>query len=217
MPGNYAVIGAGQFGRAVALNLARQGHPVLVIDLDENRIQDISSEVDAAVVADSTDEATLRELELERMVSTVVAIGADALEASIMTTALLQQMGISRIIARAVNVLHARVLLSVGAHEVINPEEEMGKRLATRLVQPTIKEMFDLGSANLAEVEVAEQFVGRSLKDLDMRNRYGVTVMALRRDQEIIPNPPAAEKLLVGDVMIVLGSPDSVRRVASLV
>ncbi len=217
MPGEYTVIGAGQFGRAVAMSLATQGQSVLVIDQDEELIQEIGPEVDAAVAADSTDERSLNELGLRSMSAVIVAIGTGSLESSIMTTALLRQIGVPRIIARAVSNLHARVLLSVGAHEVINPELEMGNRLAVRLVQPTIKDQMEMGTSNLAEIVLPERFVGQNLRELDMRNRYELSVMAIRRWDQVIANPAASETLKAGDVLVVIGTPDAIRGVACLV
>jgi len=217
MPGEYTVIGAGQFGKAVAISLATQGQSVMVIDQDEELIQEIGPEVDAAVAADSTDERTLNELGLRSMSAVIVAIGTGSLEASIMTTALLRQIGVPRIIARAVSILHARVLLSVGAHEVINPEQEMGNRLAVRLVQPTIKDQLEMGSSNLAEIVLPERFVGQNLRELDMRNRYELSVMAIRRGDQVLANPGASETLKAGDVLVVIGTPDAIRRIANMV
>jgi trk system potassium uptake protein TrkA len=216
MAAEYVVIGAGQFGTALALNLAAQGQAVLVIDKDERLVQSLSPHVNAAVVADTTDEATLVELDVARMTTAVVAIGAEATEASILTTALLRQLGVPRIVARAVNQLHGRVLRAVGAHEVLNPEEEIGKRLAASLVQPNIKEQLAIGNAVLAEMNVPERFVGKSLSELNIRSHFGVTVMAVRRGDAVRANPPAHEILSTGDVVIVLGEPDAVNKVASL-
>ena len=217
MAQEYVVIGLGQLGKAVALSLAGQGQSVLVIDEKEDSIREIAGEVDAAVAADSTDERVLRELGVPTMSCAVVAIGQDSLEASIMTTAVLRQLGVPRIIARAVNELHARVLRSVGAHEVLNAEQEMGHRLALRLVQPSIKEQLELGNANLAELSVPESFVGKTLKDLDMRNKFEVSVMAVKRGEELLANPGAAEVLRHGDILLILGSQAAVRRMAALV
>ena len=217
MAEEYVVVGAGQFGKAVAVNLSRSGQSVLVVDLDRERIDAIAGDVDAAVVADATDERTLHELGVGRIPSAIVALGSNALEASIMTTALLRQLGVPRIVARAVTDLHARVLSSVGAHDVVNPDREMGRRVAQRLVSPTIKEQLEMGSAILAEVELPVQLAGRSLAELDMRNRYGVSVMAIRRGEEILPNPTAAEKLLPGDVLLLIGTPEAVRGIAGMV
>ena len=217
MSGEFAVIGLGQFGRAVALSLVREGAAVLAIDQLQERAQMVESEVDAVACADATDERALDELGLERMSCVVVAMGARARETSILTTALLRQRGIPRIISRAANELHARVLLAVGAHEVINPELQMGQRLARNLAHPTILEQIALDeNTNLVEVAAPEQFIGKTLGEIDLRRRYGVTIVALRRSGQVLPQAAPEERLLRGDRLLIVGPPASVRRVASL-
>ncbi|MCY0986109.1 trk system potassium uptake protein TrkA [Nannocystis exedens] len=217
MSGEFAVIGLGQFGRAVALSLVREGAAVLAIDQLEERAQLVESEVDAVACADATDERALNELGLERMSCVVVAMGARARETSILTTSLLRQRGIPRIISRAANELHARVLLAVGAHEVINPELQMGQRLARNLAHPTILEQIALDeNTNLVEVATPEQFIGKSMNEIDMKRRYGVSVIAIRRGGQVLPQVAGDERLARGDRLLIVGQPASVRRVASL-
>jgi trk system potassium uptake protein TrkA len=213
----YLVIGAGQFGKSVAENLTRLRQSVLVVDIQQKIVESIADEVDAAVTADATDEAALVELEAASVTTAIVTIGTEAVEASILATALLKQLGVPRIIARATNPLHARVLHSVGADEVIAPEEEIGRRLATRLAHPTIKDQLDLGSASLAEVRVPEKFAGRSLRELNIRQRYNVTVIGIQRGGQIMPSPRADEKLSGSDVLLIIGTPDAVQAVADMV
>ncbi len=217
MSGEFAVIGLGQFGRAVALSLVREGAAVLAIDQLEERAQLVESEVDAVACADATDERALNELGLERMSCVVVAMGARARETSILTTSLLRQRGIPRIISRAANELHARVLLAVGAHEVINPELQMGQRLARNLAHPTILEQIALDeNTNLVEVATPEQFIGKSMHEIDVKRRYGVSVIAIRRGGQVLPQVAGDERLARGDRLLIVGQPASVRRVASL-
>ena len=217
MSGEFAVIGLGQFGRAVALSLVREGAAVLAIDQLEERAQLVESEVDAVACADATDERALNELGLERMSCVVVAMGARARETSILTTSLLRQRGIPRIISRAANELHARVLLAVGAHEVINPELQMGQRLARNLAHPTILEQIALDeNTNLVEVATPEQFIGKSMTEVDLKRRYGVSVIAVRRAGQVLPQLAGDDRLQRGDRLLIVGQPASVRRVASL-
>ena len=119
----FAVIGIGRFGRAVALNLVAQGQGVLAVDLDPARLAGVAAEVDSTAVADTTDPDAVAVLGLERAACTVVAIGSRATEASLLTTAILAQREVPRVVARAFNERHARLLLAVGAHEVLNPEQ----------------------------------------------------------------------------------------------
>lgn len=215
--GEFAVIGLGRFGRSLVQALEAESQTVLAIDVDRERVETVADLVDGAVVCDTTDEEALVGLGLERMSCVVVAIGERATEASILTTALLRQIGIPRIVARSFNDLHARVLRSVGAHEVVNPESEMGQRLAAQLANPGIVDRLELGDAEIAEVTAPEAFVGRSLAHLDLRNRAGVTVLALRRGDHVISNPAADDEVESGDVLVVLGRDEAVRRLAARV
>jgi trk system potassium uptake protein len=212
MIGEYAVIGLGRFGWSVATNLARQGQTVLGIDVEADLVQAISSEVAAAVTCDTT-----AELHLERTTCVVVAIGAESKDASILTTALLRQSGVPRIIGRATNDLHGRVLLAVGAHEIVNPEKEMGERIARRLSRPSILEQIPLGDgADLAELEVPEAFVGRTLVDLDVRRRYEASVVAIKRRGVVHSYVLGMGPLEPGDVLVVIGSSASLAKLAAL-
>ena len=213
MAGEYAVLGLGQFGRAVAKSLARNGQSVLVADRNLEMVQ---NEVDAAVGADLTDEDALYELELETMSCVIVAIGGHSTEASIMTTALLAQMGVPRIVARSSSELHSRILRSVGAHEVVNPEGEMGERLARRLYQPNIVDQLELGEATLAEVAAPQSLTGQTLSELDLRNRYQVSVIAIQRGGSIQPNPRANDTIRDGDILVLMGASEAIDQIAAL-
>lgn len=217
MSGDFAVIGLGRFGNAVARRLAALNRSVLVVDRNPGKVDDIAPEVDAALCANVTDEATFAELKLERFGCVIVAIGSDSLEHSILATALLKQAGVPRIVARAVTNLHARVLRAIGAHEVVNPEAEMGERLAARLCQPNVLEHLTLDEeTNLAEIAVPVAFQGKSLVDLDVRRRHGVSVVAVVREGKVLSNPQPGDVLESGDVMMVMGSSDAIRKLGSL-
>jgi len=216
MPGLVAVIGAGQFGRAVALNLARHGEAVLIMDRNHGPVDLLADEVQAAMVLDSTDERMLVEAGIDKVAVAVVAIGMDSLEGSIMTTALLRQIGVPRIIARAINPLHARVLSAVGAHEVVHPEQEMGSRLAQRIISPTIRDQLEVGDAVLAEVELPAQFAGFDLRRIDLRKRFGLSAVLVKRGDLVISNPAGGEKLEAGDVILLLGQADAIEQFARL-
>ncbi len=148
----------------------------------------------------------------------VVASGAESMEASILVTALLRQIGVTRIVARSLSDLHSRVLQAVGAHEVVSPEVEIGQRLARRLSEPNVLERVDLGEAAvLAEIESPQAFVGKSLVELGVRRRFGVSVVALRRGGKVTAVTTGSEQVLSGDVLVVIGDDAAVHRLASLV
>lgn len=133
-----------------------------------------------------------------------------------MTTALLAQMGTPRIIARAASNLHARVLRQVGAHEVVDPEGQMGRRLAQRLSRPNVLDQFDLGDAIIAEVQVPQSLSGQTLAEADLRNQYGVSVIAFQDEDEVDPNPGPQDTLDEEDVLVLLGSRESIDQIAAL-
>jgi trk system potassium uptake protein TrkA len=214
---DFVVFGLGRFGGNVALRLAQDGHPVLAVDINEEVVRKISTDIDTVVCADATDEDALQELGLQRMSCAVVAMGAESTEASILTTALLRQIGVPRIVARAITELHARVLHNVGAHQVVNPEAEMGLRLARQLSQPNVLDRFDLGeNAQVAEIAVPEAFVGKNLMELDLRREYGISVVAFRRHGTIQASIDVTEPFESGDALVIVGSPTAVQRVAAL-
>lgn len=212
----FAVIGLGRFGRAVARNLALEKQSVLAIDRLPDRLERIAPEVDAVIKVDTTDEAALSALHLERMECVVVAIGSRATEASILTVALLRELAVPRIVARAFDERHARLLLTIGASEVLNPEDEIGRRLAQRLAYPEIHDQIRLGDAVLAEVETPEAFVGTVLRDLELPERYAVSLLAIRRQGATQINPPPDSTVESGDVLVLLGGSEAVRRLAEL-
>ena len=213
----FAVIGLGRFGRSVALTLSQKGYPVLVVDAKAGVIDEISSDVSASFQSDTTDKETLLELEIQKFSCVIVGMGASSIEASILTTALLSQIGCARIIARAIHPLHQKVLLSVGAHEVINPEEEIGIRLAERLSQPYLLEHFHLGKElRLSEISTPQRFVGKSLQDLQLRNKFNVSVVAIYRRDVVIANPKAQEVIQESDKLVLIGSAKAVQKLASI-
>ena len=217
MNAEFLVVGLGAFGRNVALSLAEAGQSVLAVDSSRDTVQALSPRLDAVVCADATDEAALRELGVDRVSCAVVAIGAESREASILATAILHQIGVPRIVGRAVSELHARVLRAVGAHEVISPEVEMGQRLARRLAHPNVFERIDLGAlTTLAEVAVPESFAGQSLVDLGVRRKVGVTVVAIRRGAVTLASLEGSEVLASGDVLVVIGPEAAIERLADL-
>lgn len=212
----FAVIGLGRFGRAVANSLVREEQAVLAIDRDPRRLDLVAGEVDATARADTTDEEAMAALQLDRMSCAVVTIGSRATEASILTVAILRDQGVPRVVARAFDDRHARLLLALGANEVLNPEDEIGARLALRLARPDILDQFEFGAARVAEVEAPELFVGSTLGDLDLRVRHGVSALVIRRGSDALPNPGAGTVVESGDVLVVLGREEAIEAVAAL-
>lgn len=211
----FAVIGLGRFGRAVARSLALAGQAVLAVDRDVSRLERVADDVDSVVEVDVTDERSMRSLDLGRMSCVVVAIGSRAMEASLLTTAILRDHEVPRIVARALDERHARLLLAIGAHEVINPEDEIGRRLALSLAHPGVRGQLQLGERTVAEIELPEAFAGRRLDDLDLATEHGVQVLALRRGDGVEPCPAGEATVESGDTLVLLGEEEALERLAA--
>lgn len=199
------VIGLGQFGLALATSLTRKGVEVLAVDSREERVRVAAGAVAEAVSFDATDEAALARTNPERRDLCVCAIGNEAREASIITTALLRQMGAKRVVARATDPLHDRILRLVGAHEVVNPEQAFGDRYATRLMYATVLDEIELGEdLVLTELKPPTSFVGRDLASLELPRRFGVTVIAVRRPERETAELPDPRRPLDPDDLLVV-------------
>ncbi len=182
----FAVIGLGRFGSSVARKLSEKGHQVLAIDKDEEKVQDASSYVTQSVELDVGDEKGLRAVGIEGVDCVIVSIGGVNLQASILITVILKDIGIKEIIAKAASELHAKVLRKVGATRVVFPEREMGVRLANSLVSPKILEQIELSQDySIIETLPPKEFVGKSLRKLEIRARHGITVIAIKEKKAL--------------------------------
>lgn len=219
MLGTTLIIGLGQFGSRLATSLVSRKLPVMAIDRRADRVARVSQLIDRALCLDATDEAALIEAGADRVLVAVCALGEDAIQASIMVTALLSQMGVPRIIARSITELQSRILLRVGAHEVINPEHDMGERLAQRIASPGLLDQIPLAeNVSIGEVRAPESFVGRTLIELQVRKHFGLNVVAIRREKDgsshVHPNPQANERIERNDVLFVIGAEPDIRKLA---
>ncbi len=200
------IIGLGQFGMSLARTLSEKGAEVLAVDVRKNLVEEAATFVTEAVIANAADEAELARLEPGRRDSAVCAIGDDSREASIICTALLRQMGVPVIIARANDVVHQRILQLVGAHQIVNPEQEFGKRFANRLLYKHVITDTNIGeSLHLTEILVQPSMVGKTLIDLALPKRFGVVVVGIRRGAEgKIHQPSPGSPLLADDHLIIV-------------
>jgi K+ transport systems, NAD-binding component len=212
----FAIIGLGRFGVSVATTLYKAGYEVLAIDVDEDRVQKFSEEVTHVVQADTTDEAALKALGIRNFDTVVVAIGED-IQANILTTLLLKEAGVRYIVAKARNELHGKMLEKIGADKVIFPERDMGTRVAHNLVSTNVLEYIEL-SPNLSLVEVAapKSLVGLSLAEANLRARYGINVVAMKRGDQIIVPPVPGERIDRQDILIVVGGTVGVHKLEEL-
>ncbi|MCA8952811.1 MAG: TrkA family potassium uptake protein [Planctomycetes bacterium] len=208
------VIGLGQFGTSVARALASRGVEVLAIDSVEEKVQAVSADVAEAMCFDATDLEAVTRLSPEKRDVCVCAIGDEAKDASIICTALLRQAGAPRVIARANDEVHARILKLVGAHQVVNPERAFGERFASQIVHEGIKGEMQLGEGVLlTEVETPEPFLGRSLGELRLPSRFGVTVVAIRKHGTgAVVLPDAETTLAEGDAIVLVAREGAVAK-----
>ncbi len=206
----FAVIGLGNFGYYLATNLYKKKHDVLAIDKDPNRVQEIKDKVTQAVVADATDIMTLETLGIKQMDAAVVCVGS-VLSDSILTTLNLKDIGVKRVLAKSVTESHGRVLHKIGASEVFFPEKDMANSLAERLHNPNILDYLPfLEGHSIIELMPPKGFVGKTLKALNLINRYGVQVLAIKGTaQNQLNMIPTGEYVLKDvDILILLGPND---------
>ncbi len=212
----FAVIGMGRFGRSVATTLHQLGHRVLAIDEKEDSLRRIADDVTHAVQLDSTDAEALRGLGIANMDAVVVAIGA-AMQESILTTLILKELGCKKIVAKASNDLQGKVLERVGADAVIYPERDMGVRIAHTLSSPGVLDYIEISPTfSIEELSVPDRLVGQTLGRLDLKARFGVSVLLIRRDSQLLISPDPDTGLQSGDVLVVVGENRQLTRLETL-
>lgn len=218
-----AVIGLGLFGRQVARTLASLGVDVVAVDRDPALVEAVKDQVTSAVCADLTDEKALLESGVLQAEVAVVAIG-EAMEASILVTALLHKHGVSQIVARSHSDLHAQVLTTVGATRTVDPEDEMGHRLAHELYAPDVHSRIRLSTGQeVVEFEAPKPFAGQTVQALQFREKYLLNILAIKhRAPEVeggfrinrLPRP--GDVIAAGDVIVAIGDETSVRKFMDL-
>ena len=204
----YIVIGCGRFGSSVASTMHLLGHQVMAIDKNEDSVQSISDKVTHSLIVDVTDEQALRSLGLGNFDVAVVAIGSD-IRASIMATLIAKEMGVELIICKAKDELQAKVLYKIGADRVVFPERDMGVRVAHNLVSASILDFIELSpDYSIMELRVLNEWDGKSLKELKLRSRYGINIMAIKKGESIDISPKAEDILSADDIIVAIGSAD---------
>ena len=201
----FVVIGLGRFGASVAKTLYSLGNDVLAIDKDEDLIQDISDSVTHAVQMDATDENALRTLGLRNFDVAVVTIGAN-IQSSVMVTLLVKELGVKYIIAKGNSDLHAKVLYKIGADRVILPEKDMGVRVAHNLVSSSILDYIELSpDYSILEIKPLKVWDNKTLNELNLRSKYGINVIAIKKGEEIDITPSANAVIDSEDTLVVIG------------
>ncbi|MEM7062368.1 MAG: TrkA family potassium uptake protein [Cyanobacteria bacterium P01_B01_bin.77] len=207
----FAVIGLGRFGRAVCLTLHGMGYEVLGIDYDEARVAQVLTDQIAAhaVQMDSTQPSALQEAGIPDFDTVIVAIG-NYVQESIITTLNVKEAGVANVVAKASTEIHGKLLQRVGADHVVFPEFEMGCELARSLTRPGVLDRFELDpDHSIVEVVVPQEFNGKTIVELDLRNNYGLTLMAISKENAMDKfeiNPSPVTRLKAGALMVVVGA-----------
>lgn len=209
---DFVVFGLGKFGRSVALTLVNNGCDVLAIDRNDDIIQDVSDFVTHAVQADVTDADALQALGIRNFDVAVVAISND-MQSSIMATILAKEMGVPYVIAKAQNDIHKKVLEKVGADQVIFPERDIGVRIANNLSSDSFVDFIELSNDfSIVEIEVDRDWVGKTIRELDLRKNYGLNVIGMRSGESISITPGPDMILTINEALIVIGNNENLKR-----
>ena len=212
----YAVIGLGRFGTSVAHRLYTAGQEVLGIDVNEERVENAELSVTHAIMADTTEEETLKSIGIRNFDCVIVAIGND-MQSSILTTLLLKELGVEKVIAKALNKNHGQVLTKVGADWVIYPERDMGERVANQLLSPNMLNYIELSKEyNIEEIILPMSMKGKSLRELDLRAKYNISVIAIVSNGEIIIAPSPDQDIHEKDMLLVVGNKEDLAVFANI-
>ncbi len=213
----FAVIGLGRFGSAVALKLEALGHKVLGIDDNMEIVQRLATRLSHVVTLDATNEAALRNIDIAEFPTVIIAIGTD-FESNLMTTVALKEIGVKKIVCKAITRRQADILLKVGATQAILPEFEAGERLAEELVNPSLLSRFHLDPEySIAEITAPTTFTHQTIAQLDLRRQYGINVLLVKRDKQVITSPRADLVILTGDLLVILARDEKIELLSQMV
>lgn len=212
----FVVFGLGRFGKSVATTLADSGCEVLVVDDCEEKIQEMADVVTYAVKANVTDVDTMETLGISNFDGAIVAIGEN-LEASVMVTILAKELGIPYVLAKAQNDLHAKILKKVGADMVVFPEKETGIRIANNLLLGNFFDAVELSSTfSMIEIGALSEWDGHSLRELNLRAKYKVNVIGIKKNGVLDINPDADMSVSKNDVLVMIGKNETLNKLASM-
>ena len=213
---SYVVIGLGRFGSALALQLCKQGAEVLAMDIREDLVQQVAGDVTHAVTADAQDKEVLRALGVRDFECAIVAIGDD-LAASVLAVMNLKELGVPYIVSKAHDTTHSRVLEKLGVDRVVIPEKEHAQRLARSLHSHNVLDYIELSEDyGILEIPAPKSWIGKTLKELNVRAKLGVNIIAVENGQKTNVSPSANYKILAGDIMVVLGDNKALEAVQKL-
>ena len=212
MKKEFVVIGLGRFGGSIVRELIDQGADVMAIDKFSERVDEFAAIATQAIVADTTDESVLKSLGIRNFEHVIVAIGED-IQSSILTTLMLKEIGVNKITVKAQNDYHEKVLRKIGADQVVHPERDMGIRIANNIMSNNVLDYLELSDEHsIMEIKANEILAGSTIIDLDIRAKYGINIVAIKRGADILVSPQADEKIIINDILIVIGADADINR-----
>jgi len=201
----FVIFGVGEFGTNVAKTLANSGATVMVVDKDDKQLETIANDVTHSVCADATNPEAMRQLGIRNYDGAIVGIG-HSLQTSVLITMQLKEMGMPYIMVKASTDIEGRILAKVGADKVIFPDREIGIRIGNEIINGNYFEALELSEEySIVDISVPKSWVGKTLREANIRSRYGVKEIGIRGEDEININPPANHTLTGQDVLIILG------------
>lgn len=229
MAKSFVVIGLGRFGSSIARALAEKGFEVMVIDSDENEVREFAELVTHSFVLDATDERALKDIGVADVDVAIVSVGQN-IDTSILITLILKELGVKQVIVKAVNDRHGKILQRIGADKVIYPEREVATRLAESFFSTKIFDYIELSPIHsIIEIAAPKQFIGKTLKQIGLREKYNVTVIAIKRKipivtekgtpdfkEEVIIGPGADDEISEGDILTILGKYEDLEKIERL-
>lgn len=207
------VIGLGRFGVSVATALSEQGVVVTAIDQDSNKVKNVLEYVDNGFILDATDKKALMELSVEHYDKVIVALGKGALNASLLTALNLLELGVEDIIAKASSFEHYKLLDKIGVHKVVQPEYDMGKKIATKISGKCVVDYVELSNDvkidNVRVNKIMKKIQNKTIQEINLRKRFQVNIIGIQRGDEIVI-PDSGTKILDGDVLIIIGKKEKI-------
>ncbi len=211
----YIVIGLGIFGRSVARQLEANGCMVLAVDREEKKVNIAAEYVTRAMCVDITDEEAVKELGLSNFDGAIVSIGHD-LDAAIFAVMWAKEQGVRQVIAKAYDDTQGKILTKIGADEIVYPEREMGYHLAKNLAFGNFLDAVELtADYSIAEIPILHEWVGKNLKELRLREKYHINVIAVKRNRDLEITPSAEKNFLEDDILVVLGKNEVLKKLSA--
>lgn len=213
---NFMILGAGRFGSSLAKTLVNLGNEVLIVDENPDVVQTISESVTHAIIGDCSDEGVLRSLGVSNFDTVIVAL-SENMKSSILATVTLKELGANYVIARATDRTHAKILEKIGAEKVIMPENEMGERLAHQITSSKFLDYIELSDQfSIAEIPCLHKWISKTLRDLDLRGKYKINVIAVEHNDNIEIMQDSDYRVQPGDMFVVIGHNDDIHRLQNL-